>query len=99
MAWSSELSETRDWRPSRMTRKEKAEKVRSVEGVEEREKRDQKMLRKEDGVAFSDSMQFSQAWLVLASKAASLLGRFRELAAWRTEVGLPDMRAVSPSST
>lgn len=57
------------------------------------------MLRKVGGLGFSECMQFNQAMPVLASKAASPLGRFRELAAWRTEVGLPDMRAVRPSST
>lgn len=57
------------------------------------------MLRKVGEFGFSECMQFSQARLVLASKAGSLLGMFRELAACRTEVGLPDMRAVSPSST
>lgn len=82
-----------------MTRKEKAENVRFAGGGSWREKREEKMLRKVGWFGFSECMQFSQAWLVLASKAASLLGRFRELAACRTEVGLPDMRAVRPSRT
>lgn len=82
-----------------MTRKEKADNVRFAGGGSWREKSEEKMLRKEGGFGFSECMQLSQPWLVLASKAASLLGRIRELAAWRTEVDLPDIRAVSPSRT